>query len=209
MKTVQSNSVQFLITALFILGASIGTTSLAQTMAPLTCGIPQPTVNVNRAAVFTASGGNGSYVWSGPNLNVTNSSGTRFSVSYPDPGVYTITLSSAGTSVPCPMIVVAANVSTGDLMCSPALQNVVLGQTVSMLASGGDGTYTWSSPDIIIDETRGSGFTANYASTGLKNLTVESDNQTAICRVNVLSSGTPVFIPPTPGFPNTGGGFNK
>jgi heme exporter protein D len=195
------------VTALAFTVMSFGAASFAQTVTPLTCSVANATVNTNQAAVFTAVGGNGSYVWSGPNLSITNASGNQFAVSYPNPGVYSITVTSAGQTASCNMTVVAA--AAGALTCSPATQNVTLGQTATFSATGGSGTYTWSSPDLTITNATGSGFSANYASTGLKTMTVSSGGVSDTCDVNVLA-GT-VTPPPvvTPGLPNTGGGYGR
>ncbi|HWP61603.1 MAG TPA: hypothetical protein VN495_03295 [Candidatus Paceibacterota bacterium] len=202
MKTNQKYVLLSLVTAIALLGGSMAALSSAQAVTPLTCSVNQSTVNTNQSATFTAVGGNGSYIWSGPNLNITNAAGTQFAVSYPTPGTYPITVTSAGLTATCNMTVVAA--SSGTLTCTPAVQSVTLGQSASVAASGGNGSYVWSSPDLTINNATGAGFTANFASTGLKTLTVSSNGASASCAVNVLSGGTV-----TPGLPNTGGGFGK
>lgn len=195
-----------LLTAAAVLGMSMGSLGFAQTVTPLTCTVGASSVNVNQAAVLTAAGGNGTYSWSGTNLNVTNSSGSQFAVSYPSAGAYTVNVTSAGQTASC-VVTVVTPAATGALMCSPATQNVTLGQTASVSASGGNGSYTWSSPDLSINNPTGSGFSASYASTGLKTLTVTSNGATATCDINVLANtGT---TPVTPSLPNTGGGYGQ
>ncbi len=206
MKKHQKYLALSVVTALTAVGASLGSLGFAQTVTPLTCSVANSTVSTNQAAVLTASGGNGSYIWSGTNLNVTNAAGTMFAVSYPNPGVYTITVTSAGLNASCNFTVVAA--VTGALNCAPGSQNVTLGQTAYFTATGGNGAYTWSSPDLTIITPTGSGFSASYASTGLKTVSVTSAGVTDTCAVNVLANTTPV-PPVIPGFPNTGGGFNQ
>ena len=193
-------------TAAAVLAMSFGSLGFAQVVTPLSCSAAASSVGVNQANTMTAVGGNGTYSWSGTNLSVTNSAGTQFAVSYPNPGSYTITVTSAGQSASCVTNVVAS--ATGALICSPALQNVTIGQTASVIASGGNGTYVWSSPDVSISNPNGSGFSVNYASTGVKTLTVTSNGYSATCAVNVLASGT-VTPPVTPGLPDTGGGYGK
>ncbi len=210
MKTSHKYQFVSIVTGIAVMGMSLGAISFAQTVTPLVCTSPTATVNQNQAIVLTATGGNGTYVWSGTNLNITNAVGTQFAVSYPAAGNYTVTVSSAGLSAACNFTVVAP-ATTGALACAPAAQSVVLGQTASVSASGGNGAYVWSSPDISIANPNGSGFSASYASTGLKTLTVTSGGATAICAVNVLGGTTPPVVTPpvTPGLPNTGGGFNQ
>lgn len=208
MKTNKKYVLLSLATVLAVVGMSLGAPSFAQTVTPVSCSVGASPVTVNQAAVLTASGGNGIYAWSGTNLNITNSSGTQFAVSYPTPGTYTVIVTSAGQSATCSVAVVAAS-TTGELMCSPAVQNVTIGQTASVSATGGTGTYVWSSPDLTITNPNGSGFSANYASTGLKTLTVTSGGVSDTCAINVLAStGTPV-PPVTPGLPDTGGGYGQ
>lgn len=181
--------------------------SFAQTVTPLGCSVNVSSVAINQAAILTATGGNGTYYWSGPNLNVTNGAGNQFAVSYPNAGTYPITVTSAGQTATCNVNVTAA-ASTGSLTCSPVTQNVTLGGTIAVTATGGNGTYTWSSPDLTIANPNGSGFSANYGTVGAKTLTVTSAGLVSTCAINVLS-GNVVPVPVTPGLPNTGGGFGQ
>ena len=95
------------------------------------------------------------------------------------------------------------------LSCAPSVQSVMLGQSASFTASGGNGSYVWSSPDLTISNPTGSGFTANYASIGVKTMTVSSAGASATCTVDVLPVGTVPATPSTPGLPNTGGGYGQ
>jgi hypothetical protein len=208
MKTNKKYLLLSLVTVLTVTGASLGALSFAQTATPITCSVNATSVNVNQAAILTATGGDGSYYWSGPNLNVTNSGGSQFAVSYPDAGTYPITVSSAGQTVTCDVNVIGA-VSTNALSCFPAVQNVLLGQTAAVSATGGSGVYVWSSPDLSIADPNGSGFSANYATTGLQTLTVTSGGLVTTCAINVLSSAVAVPVTPTPSLPNTGGGYGQ
>jgi len=209
MKITQKYALLSFVTAVAAVGISLGALSFAQTVTPVSCSTGTPTVSAGQAAIFTAAGGNGTFSWSGTNLNVTNAAGSQFAVSFPNPGIYTIAVTSGGQSGNCSLTVVAA--TAGALTCSPASQNVVLGQTATFTATGGNGTFTWSSPDLTITNANGTGFSASYASTGLKTLTVTSGGNTATCAVNVLSNGGVVVPPPvvTPGLPATGGGFGQ
>lgn len=197
------------VTAVAVMGMSVGSLSFAQTVTPLTCSVSSSSVFPNQAAIFTAVGGNGSYTWSGTNLNITNATGNKFAVSYPNPGTYAVVVTSGAQSTTCNMTVAGAPTS-GALLCSPSVQNVTLGQNATFTATGGTGTYVWSSPDLTITNPNGTGFTANYANTGLKTMSVTSGGVTDTCAVNVLGSGTTPTIPPvTPGLPNTGGGYGQ
>jgi hypothetical protein len=208
MKTNQKYLLLSLVTILTVTGASIGALSFAQTATTLSCSVNATSVGANQAAIITATGGNGTYFWSGPNLDVTNSGGSQFAVSYPNPGAYPIMVSSGGQTTTCNVVVVAAAATSG-LACFPAVQNVTLGQTAAVSASGGNGTYLWSSPDLSIANPNGSGFSASYASIGLKTLTVTSGGLVTTCAVNVLTNTVPTIPVATPSLPNTGGGYGK
>jgi hypothetical protein len=210
MKTNHKYALLSLVTAVATVGISLGALSFAQTVSPVSCSTATPTVSANQAAVFVAAGGNGTFSWSGTNLNVTNSVGSQFAVSFPNPGVYTIGVTSGGLSGNCTLTVVAA--TSGALTCSPASQTITLGQTATFAATGGNGTFTWSSPDLTITNANGSGFSASFASAGLRTVTVTSGSDTAVCAVNVLpNAGGGTVVPPvvTPGLPATGGGFGQ
>ncbi len=208
MKTNKKYLLLSLVTVLAVTGMSIGALSQAQTVTFLSCSVNEASVNVNQAAIITAMGGNGTYFWSGPDLNVTNSAGSQFAVSYSQAGTYPIMVSSGGQTATCNVNVVGV-VSTNALSCFPVTQNVVLGQTATLSATGGDGTYVWSSPDISIANPNGTGFSVNYATIGVKTMTVRSAGLVTTCAINVLSNGTVIVPPATPALPNTGGGFGQ
>lgn len=205
MKTNRIYTVLGVVVAVAAIGMTLGAVSFAQSVPAVHCSVASSEVGVNQTATLTATGGNGTYVWSGLNLSITNSGGSQFRVSYPNPGTYPITVTSGGQTDTCNVRVVAAT-TVGGLQCAPAVQNVTLGQIAAVTATGGNGTYTWSSPDLTIANPNGSGFSASYATTGFKTLTVTSGSATDTCTINVLSSGT---VPVTPGLPNTGGGFGR
>ena len=208
MKTNQKYLLLSVITVLTVTGASLGALSFAQTVTTLTCSVGASSVNVNQAAIVTAMGGNGNYFWSGPNLNVTNSGGSQFAVSYPNPGIYPITVQSGGQAATCNVRVVTAP-STGGLSCFPVTQNVALGQTATVSATGGNGSYFWSAPDLSINNPNGSSFSANYGSIGAKTLTVTSAGLTTTCAINVLGNNVVPAPVVTPSLPDTGGGYGQ
>lgn len=195
-----------LATAIGITAASFAAPGLAQ--STLSCSTPTPVVSPNQTAVFTAFGGTGSYTWSGQNLSVTNPTGSQFSVSYPATGSYTISVASGGQVATCGLTVSAggSSSSSGGLSCTPAVQNVTLGQTAFVSAAGGTGSYTWSAPGLLVTNPTGSGFSASYASAGTKAITVTSGSASASCIVNVLAGGSSGA---SPGMPNTGGGYGQ
>lgn len=185
-----------------LMAMTVAIAPLGHAQTALTCSPSTVSMGLNQSATFTASGGNGSYVWSGQNLVVNNPTGNQFTVSYPAAGSYTITVASAGLTANCTMNV--GTVANGTLSCMPATQTVVAGQNATFTASGGNGNYVWTSPDLSINNPTGSGFTASFAGTGSKSVMVSSAGQTATCYTTVVAaSGGTV----TPGLPNTGGGY--
>jgi hypothetical protein len=208
MKTNKKYFLLSLATVVTVAGASFGVLSFAQTTPVLGCSVNAPSVSVGQAAILTATGGSGYYSWSGTDLSITNAAGTQFAVSYPNPGIYPITVSSEGQTATCNVNVVGA-ATTGGISCFPAVQTVTLGQVATVAASGGNGAFLWSSPDLTIANPSGSGFSASYATTGLKTLTVASAGYVTTCAVNVLSNGSALPVVTTPTLPNTGGGYGK
>lgn len=97
------------------------------------------------------------------------------------------------------------------LSCAPQLQNTIPGKTTTFIASGGSGTYNWST----IDRTSlnvGPVFNTTFQNTGTQAVTVTSNAQTAVCTVNVSSTGGPILygLPSNintvvPGYAYTGG----
>lgn len=65
------------------------------------CSPLAQTVLVNQPALFTASGGDGSYVWTAAGGVPASGSGTTFSTSYGTTGTKAVTASSAGVSAIC------------------------------------------------------------------------------------------------------------
>ncbi len=210
MKTNQKYAALSAVTAFAVVVMSLGALSFAQTVTPLTCTVAQSSVATNQSVILTAAGGNGTYAWSGTNLNTTNPTGNQFAVSYPNTGVYPVTVTSAGQTATC-SVNVNTTAASGALMCTPAVQTINQGQTASVTASGGNGSYTWSASDLSISNPTGTGFSATYASPGLHTLVVTSNGNNATCAVNVIATtgGTPVPPVTTPGLPDTGAGFGK
>ena len=171
----------------------------AQTVPTLSCSPGTASVHVGEAALFTATGGNGNYSWSGQNLVVSNANGVQFTATYPSPGVYTITVSSAGQTANCTAQVTV--VASGSVSCLPVTQNVAIGQPALFTATGGNGSYVWSGDGLTLNNPTGSGFQATYSAAGAYNVRVTSNGQTASCVVNVLAAGSS-----DPGLPNTGFG---
>jgi len=200
---------------ILVTGLTLAGVGFAQVGGAPFCSTNTPTVGVNQAAVFTATGGNGLYQWSGDNISTNNATGSQFTVSYPNPGTYIIRVMSNGGTATCPLTVVPNAVpvpspNSNTLACYPASQSVAVGQTATLSASGGNDTYTWSASGLSINNPFGSGFSATYATPGTQTVTVTSGGVSASCIVQVYGS---TYTPPTtyvpPGLPNTGGGYGQ
>lgn len=94
-----------------------------------------------------------------------------------------------------------ADVDDGTLTCSPARQSVRVNEIISFTATGGTGTYTWSTAQGSF-QNRGAAFSITESTPGTKTIIVTSGGEQAVCVVDVLSASASTS---TPGFPNTGG----
>ena len=89
---------------------------------PVACHFGLPSVPAGSQATLTATGGdNVNYVWSSPGLTITNPTGSIFNVAFNSPGTYAVTVTSAGQSSTCSIVVTAPlGASTG---VTPGLPN--------------------------------------------------------------------------------------
>lgn len=104
------------------------------------------------------------------------------------------------------------------LTCAPQYQNAALGQAVNFYASGGTGSYNWSTAERSFTNV-GPKLSTGFTRSGAQTVTVQSGNQTATCTVAVSGNYIPSpFYPsatypalyytpapvPAPRLPNTG-----
>lgn len=202
---------------LFVAFLTYAGISSAQVNDIPSCSANTSTVNVNQTAVFTASGGNGSYSWSASNFSSMSSpSGTQFSVSFSSPGTNIVQVRSGNQTGSCSITVLpntSSNVvsnsgSSGTLECLPVSQDVSVGQAASLSATGGNGSYFWTIPELTLNNPNGSGAFVTYTTPGTRTVTLTSGGASATCNINVVGTAiTPVVT--VPGLPNTGGGYGK
>lgn len=87
-------------------------------------------------------------------------------------------------------------VTVPQLACSPAGQTVLTGAAAALTATGGNGTYAWSSTDATPATGATSSYAPVYATAGTKTVSVSSNSQTKTCTVTVnaapASTGTVV-----------------
>lgn len=147
----------------------------------LDCQPATQTVGVGQAATFTVTGGTGTYAWYSPNSDAP-AAGTAatYSATYPAAGSRTVTVASGQQVDTCAVTVDSL------LVCSPASQTVGTGLSASFSASGGQASKSWSSPGSNAPTTgTGASYSATYATSGTKTVTVTSGTQTADCTVTV------------------------
>jgi hypothetical protein len=85
---------------------------------------------------------------------------------------------------------------------------VSVGQTANFSASGGNGSYTWTIPELSLANPTGSGSYVTYVTPGTRIVTVSSGGSSATCAINVTGSPSVPFVP-VPSLPNTGGGYGQ
>ncbi len=150
-------------------------------VAGVVCAPKTQTVNINQVAFLNATGGNDTYVWSAPNGTPATGSNQSFSTRYSAAGTYTVTVTSAGQSDSCTVHVE----DDRNVVCVPDYQEADINENVTVSATGGTGSYSWSAPNGSPSTATGSSFTTKYSTTGTKTITVTSGNKSDTCTVKV------------------------
>jgi uncharacterized repeat protein (TIGR01451 family)/LPXTG-motif cell wall-anchored protein len=158
----------------------------------LVCAPDSQTVDINQYATFTASGGNGSYTWSAPGGSPSTGNQQGFQTRYGSAGTRSVTVSSAGMTDTCTVIVREANIP--DVVCVPDIQTVNINEFAYFVASGGNGSYVWSANDGSPSTGSNQSFNTRYASAGTKTVTVSSAGKTDTCTVIVREAQTPDVV---------------
>jgi uncharacterized repeat protein (TIGR01451 family) len=83
------------------------------------------------------------------------------------------------------------------LSCSPAQQNATVGQSVSVSASGGTGTYAWTAPGGAPANANGTPFSVSYDTPGYKTVVVSSGGNQVACTIQVAPAAASSPPPPT------------
>jgi len=161
-------------------GSQTATCTVTVNAPILTCTPATQVVAVDQAASFTASlFGATSFDWSSPDGSPTSGTGDTYDTAYSAPKGETVTVTASGQTATC-------HVAVAPPSCSPPSQSVTVNETASFSASGGDGTYAWSSPGSNTP-TSGSGasYTASWPTWQTVNVTLTSGNQSSACQVTV------------------------
>lgn len=180
----------------------------------LVCAPKNRTVNINQTVDFSASGGQGGgFTWSAPGGFPSSGSGSSFSTLYPTPGTFTVTVSNGVLNDSCTVVVNPIN--NNQLVCAPKNRTILVNESASFTASGGNGSFTWSAPGANPTSGSGSSFATFYNSNGTFTVTVFSGNQSDTCNVvvnsivnndlNCVPSNQVVEVDETANFTATGG----
>ena len=97
--------------------------------------------------------------------------------------------------------------TTSSVQCSAPTYTIPAHQSLTLSATGGNGTYTWSSPGLTVTNPHGSSFTVNFNAPGTYPVYVASNGATSTCSIAVTAAAgttTPSTTTSTPGLPNTG-----
>ena len=85
-----------------------------------------------------------------------------------------------------------------DVECIPEQQTIAEGQTAYFIAFGGDGDYRWEAENRTYSN-EGPRFSHEFDDEGTERVEVESDGETATCRVKVVERSD--YYPPYPMYP--------
>jgi uncharacterized repeat protein (TIGR01451 family) len=155
--------------------------SVSVTVEILSCTPVSQNINIGGIAAFSATGGTGSYSWNAPGGAPDSGSGTNFSSAFYTPGTKNVTVTSGSQTATC---AVHVSVPVNPLQCSPANQNVNVGDIAVFSATGGTGIYSWNSPGSPSTGI-GANFSSAFSTPGIKTVTVNSGAKSADCTVNV------------------------
>jgi uncharacterized repeat protein (TIGR01451 family) len=115
--------------------AQASVTIVAPPTPDVVCAPSSQTIYINQTANLAAVGGNGTYVWSGPDASPSNGSGATYSPLFSTTGEKTIVVTSGGKQASCTVLVIAVPVVVNPLdlvvakQVSPAL--IQVGQTTT------------------------------------------------------------------------------
>jgi hypothetical protein len=125
----------------------------AQTTDPLACSVSDTNPQPNVAITYTASGGDGSYVWTPSGGYGPGTTGNPITRWYTTPGPYTMGLSSAGQSTSCSVVTIGSVACTNPsatINASPVRVRQGGSTTVTWSATGVDGTCVVTGPGISV-----------------------------------------------------------
>ncbi len=161
---------------------------------PPVCSPSSQTVQAGNSASFSASGGNGDFIWSAPSGSPSSGVGISFVTSYGSPAGYTVTLSSAGQSTNCSVTVSSSAPPPGQnrvWVDVPSCASVEYFATINWSNINSDPTYGY-----FIDVTTDSSFntlwnTRVFYSPGMTSGSVNTNTSGFGCDSDNFCPGTP------------------
>ncbi|MDH5730343.1 MAG: Ig-like domain-containing protein, partial [Gammaproteobacteria bacterium] len=185
---------------------SLSSSTITVNAPAVTMGGVITNMNIGDSFLVSAGGGSGNYVWSViggiGNLNQTNGTTVRFTATTAGSGQLRVAdVSNANNNVTSAVI----SVNSPPVSMAGVITNINVGDSFSVSASGGSGSYDWSVSGGIgsLSSTTGNSisFTANSSGTGRITL-VDANNTNNQTQSPTIS----VTQPNTGGNTNTGGG---
>lgn len=161
------------------------------TPPPIVCTPTNQSATVGQTVYFSATGGTGSYTWSAPASSRTNGSGSSFNTTYASSGSFAVTVSDGTRNAVCGVQVQTAQYP--QVQCVPPMQTANVNQTVYVSATGGNGSYSWTTNGGSANSGTGSSFSTSYSSGGYRTITVTSAGQSATCNVDVITVAPPTL----------------
>jgi plastocyanin len=168
--------------------ATITVTAGAQTVA---ISPTSQTINAGGSVAFTASGGQNGYHWGGSG----SGTGSTDSVTFPNVGTYTVSVSSpAGGSYSASntaTATVTVNPLSQTITVSPVAPSITAGQSITFTASGSNTSYTWGG------SASGSGpsQTVTFPAAGTYTVTVYAPSGGTWAQSNTASANVTVMAP--------------
>jgi len=132
---------------------------VAKTVPTLSCSVNNSNPFVNEQVTFTATGGEGSYSWTGGGTPSTGT-GTHFTTAYSTIGTKTVTVKSNGQTAYCSVKVREHEEEKGILEISKEVRNITQGgdySTVANALSGDTVEYrikVWAGSNVILKNVK-------------------------------------------------------
>ncbi len=175
-------------------GGSLDSVSVTTPALPanLNCSANKALVNANQAVIFSATGGNAPYNWTGGGTPATGTD-NNFSTAYATAGNKTVTVTSHdGQTVTCPVVSVV--VETPAVTCSVLPTSGKTGDLISFTANGGDDSqYSWTVTGGSVLNYNGKNFSTTFSSPGTYTATVSSGGKNGSCGVQINTETFPLL----------------
>ena len=177
--------------------AASATVVINTAVSDLSCSASPSTVDTGQNVTFSATGGSGTYSWTGGGSPATGGNSSTFTTNYSSDGTKTATVTRGGVSAQCSVSVQGAETETDPLQCFPSSQTVNIGDSATFsLQDPSTGVFTgpsgisptWSSPSAGRISSAGGGnahYTIAYSTPGARTITVNRGGETDTCSLTV------------------------